>query len=102
MPRFKPIEKGLKLLPVDFDKQVQPGSFEHALCHLIDHEVDLSDFHARSRNDDEGAPAYDPAVLLKIILWPTNRTDNESAKMATSKGVIQGYTWLMPVFRRCH
>jgi hypothetical protein len=24
MPRFKPIERGLKLLPVDFDKQVQP------------------------------------------------------------------------------
>ena len=30
MPRFKPIHKGLKLLPADFDKQVQPGSFEHA------------------------------------------------------------------------
>ena len=73
MPRFKPIEKGLKLLPVDFDKQVQPGSFEHALCHLIDHEVDLSDFHARYKNDDEGAPAYDPAVLLKIILLAYSR-----------------------------
>ena len=33
MPRFKPIHQGLKLLPVDFDKQVQPGSFEYALCH---------------------------------------------------------------------
>lgn len=30
MPRFKPVHKGLKLLPVDFNKQVQPGSFEHA------------------------------------------------------------------------
>jgi transposase len=73
MPRFKPIEKGLKLLPVDFDKQVQPGSFEPALCYLIDHELDLSDFHARYRNDDEGAPAYDPAVLLEIILLAYSR-----------------------------
>ncbi len=46
MPRFKPVHKGLKLLPVDFDKQVQPGSFEHALCQLVDHELDLTDFQS--------------------------------------------------------
>ena len=66
--RFKPIHKGLKLLPVDFDRQVIPGSFEHALCHLVDHEIDLSSFHARYKNDVEGASAFDPAVLIKIIL----------------------------------
>ena len=47
MPRFKPVRKGLKLLPVDFDRQVLPGSFEHALCYLVDHEFGLSGFHAR-------------------------------------------------------
>ena len=47
MARFKLIHKGLKLLPVDFDRQVIPGSFEYALCHLVDHQLDLSDFHAR-------------------------------------------------------
>src|SRR3990167_2239779 len=73
MARFKPVHRGLKLLPVDFDKQVLPGSFEHALCYLIDHELDLTDFHARYKNDDEGAPAYDPAVLLKIILLAYSR-----------------------------
>jgi len=73
MARFKPVHRGLKLLPVDFDKQLQPGSFEHALCHLIDHEVDLTAFHARYKNDFEGAPAYDPAVLLKIILLAYSR-----------------------------
>ncbi len=73
MARFKPVHRGLKLLPVDFDKQLQPGSFEHALCYLIDHEVDLAGFHARYRNDVEGAPAYDPAVLLKIILLAYSR-----------------------------
>ncbi len=35
MARFKPIHKGLKLLPVDFDRQVLPGSVEYALCHLV-------------------------------------------------------------------
>lgn len=73
MSRFKPIHKGLKLLPVDFDKQVQPGSFEHALCQLVDHELDLTAFHARYKNDIEGAPAYDPAVLLKLILLAYSR-----------------------------
>lgn len=73
MPRYKPVQKGLKLLPVDFDKQVQSGSFEHALCDLADHERDRSEFHARHKNDSEGAPAYDPAVLLKIILLAYSR-----------------------------
>ncbi len=63
MPRYKPVHKGLKLLPVDFDKQIQPGSFEFALCYLIDHELDLSAFHARYKNDYEGAPGIKGARL---------------------------------------
>ena len=47
MARYKPVHKELKMLAVDFDRQVLPGSFEHALCHLIDHELDLQPFHAR-------------------------------------------------------
>lgn len=81
MPRYKPIHKGLKLLPVDFDKQVQPGSFEHALCYLVDHELDLSGFHARHKNDREGASAFDPAVLLKIILLAYSRGIVSSRKI---------------------
>ncbi len=81
MPRYKPIHKGLKLLPVDFDKQVQPGSFEHALCHLVDHALDLDGFHARHKNDREGAPAFDPAALLKIILLAYSRGIVSSRKI---------------------
>ncbi len=67
MPRFKPVHQGLKLIPVDFDRQIQPGSFEYALCYLIDHELDLAAFHARYRNDTEGAPAYDPAAQVLTL-----------------------------------
>jgi transposase len=81
MPRFKPIHQGLKLLPVDFEKQVQPGSFEHALCQLVDHELDLTAFHARYKNDLEGAPAYAPAVLLKLILLAYSRGIVSSRKI---------------------
>jgi len=82
MARFKPIHKGLKLLPVDFDRQVIPGSFEYALCHLVDRELDLSAFHARYRNDLEGASAFDPAVLIKIILLAYSRGIIHSRKIA--------------------
>jgi hypothetical protein len=41
------------------------GTFEPALNHLFEHEIDLSGLDARYRNDESGAPAYPPAVLLK-------------------------------------
>ncbi|QLC74259.1 transposase [Pseudomonas sp. LPB0260] len=84
MPRFKTVHRGLKLLPIDFDKQLLPGTFEHALSYLVDHELDLSDFHARYRNSVEGAPAYDPAVLLKIVLLAYSRGIISSRKIAAA------------------
>jgi hypothetical protein len=52
-----------KMLPVNFDEQILPGSFEHTLSYLIEHELDLTVFESRYRNDEGGAPAYDPAIL---------------------------------------
>jgi transposase len=62
-----------KLIPVDFARQILPGSFEYALCYLIAHEMDLAEFDARYRNDEGGAPAYAPALLLKIVLLAYSR-----------------------------
>ena len=73
MARYKPIDLSPKLIAVDFARQILPGSFEHALCYLIDHEMDLSAFAHRVRNDEGGAPAYAPALLLKIILLAYSR-----------------------------
>jgi hypothetical protein len=73
MARFKPIGMSPKPLPVDFSRQVVPGSFEYALCHLIDHELDPAAFDARYRNDEVGASAYAPALLLKIVLLACSR-----------------------------
>jgi transposase len=73
MARFKPVDMSPRFLAVDLHAQVLPGTFEHALCHLIDHELDLSELEARYRNDDAGAPAYAPAVLLKIVLLAYSR-----------------------------
>ncbi len=70
-----------KLIPVHFKDQILPGSFEYALNHIIDHELDLSLFESRYQNDEEGAPAYDPAILLKIILYAYSRGITSSRKI---------------------
>jgi transposase len=73
MARYKHIDTSPRFLAVDLERQLLPGTFEHALCHLIDHEIDLSGFDARYRNDMSGATAYPPAMLLKVVLFAYSR-----------------------------
>jgi transposase len=73
MARYKPIERGGMLIPVILHEQIQPGTFEFALDHLVDHELDLSALDARFNNDEVGASAYDPRVMLKIVLLAYSR-----------------------------
>ena len=55
MARYKHIDTSPR---VDLQRQLIPGTFEHALCHLIDHEIDLSGFDTRYRNDLSGATKF--------------------------------------------
>ena len=74
MARYKEYSyEQTKLIPLSFHHQILPGTFEYTLNYLIDNEVELSIFEQRYRNDETGAPAYDPAVLLKIILYAYSR-----------------------------
>lgn len=73
-----------RLLPISFSRQILPGTFEHSLCHVIDHELDLSVFDARYNNDETGAPAYDPAVLLKIVLYAYSRGITSSREIESA------------------
>ena len=69
MARYKHIDVSPRFLAVDLKRQLLPGTFEHALDHLLDHEIDLSALDARYCNDETGASAYPPAMLLKVILF---------------------------------
>ena len=69
MARYKYIDTNPRFLAVDLAKQLLPGTFEHALNHLLNRAIDLSHFHTRFRNDATGAPAYPPAMLLKVVLF---------------------------------
>jgi hypothetical protein len=42
----------MKMIPVSYEKQILPGSFEHSLSWLIDEEVDLTAFDEHYSNDD--------------------------------------------------
>ena len=69
MARYKEIDTSPRFLAVDLSRQFLPGTFEHALNELLDHDIDLSDFDSRYRNDATGATAYPPAMLLRVILF---------------------------------
>src|SRR3989442_144000 len=158
MARFKPYDyHQTKLVPVSFERQILPGTFEAALSRLIDDEIGLigremfavdgvklpsnaskewsgtrGDFEqkiakmeravahlvgrhrdADAAGDDESLRAaraqqidtlqaalgkvrgflrnHDDKVGARGRVKKSNLTDNDSAKMKNSKGVIQGY-----------
>lgn len=83
MPRFKPTNPAQGLfLPVYLDRQLQEGTFEFAIDHIIENDLDLSHLENRYKNDDTGAPAYNPRILLKIVLFAYSRGITSSRDIA--------------------
>ncbi|MBL4679441.1 MAG: transposase [Pseudomonadales bacterium] len=69
MPRFKDYNYSQHImLVISLEEQLQPSSF-WTIHHLISDKIDLSAFHADYCNDKIGRPAYDPALLLQIVLF---------------------------------
>jgi transposase len=76
MARYKPYSNDqTKLIPVSYNQQIIPGTFEHTLSEVID-LLDMGIFKGRYSKNETGAPAYDPRILLKVVLY------------AYSKGII--------------
>lgn len=83
MARYQPYDVHQdKFIPVSFRDQILPGSFEQALCEIVDEHIDLAPFEARYGNDETGRLAYDPAVLLKIVLYGYYKGLVSSRKLA--------------------
>ena len=57
------------MVVINFQDQLIPGTFEHAIHYLVENEIDLSVYFPAYKNEHNGRPAYDPAILLKIILF---------------------------------
>ena len=61
------------LIPVILEEQLIPGTLEFAIHHLVEGRMDTSIFDDRYRNDETGRLAYDPKVLLKVVLFGYSR-----------------------------
>ncbi len=91
MPRFKHYNYDQDaMVVINYQEQLQPGTFEHAVHYLIEHKLDLSVFHPKYRNEDTGRLAYDPAILLKIILFAYSRgiTSSRAIARACEENVV--------------
>ena len=74
MARYKPNEFAQDMLiPVSLKEQIMPGSLEYAIYTLVDERMDMSLFDEKYRNDDTGRRAYDPRILLKVVLLGYSR-----------------------------
>ncbi|MBM3273210.1 IS1182 family transposase [Candidatus Kaiserbacteria bacterium] len=70
MARYKPYNYDQsRFVAIDYRRQILPGTFEYAIDRLINERVDMEVFEARYRNDTRGATAYDPGLVLKVILF---------------------------------
>jgi transposase len=88
MPRFKHYNYDEDtMVVINYQEQLQPGTFEHAIHYLIEHKLDLSVFHPKYRNDDTGRRAYDPAILLKIILFAYSKGITSSREIQWCCGI---------------
>jgi transposase len=85
MPNFKPFNHDQSIfLAINFQEQLQPGSFEHTLHILLNGQLDLSLFYERYTNDTGkgGRAAYDPALLLRIVLFAYSKGITSSREIA--------------------
>src|SRR3972149_3483595 len=62
MARYKDVNYAQdKFIPLSFQKQILPGTFEYTLSYLIDQELDLGVFDERYRNDEATHTCICPA-----------------------------------------
>jgi len=74
MARYKPYKYDqMVMVPISFQNQLEPGTFEHTINELVEHHIDLSVFEGRYQNDNTGARAIHPKLLLKVILLAYSR-----------------------------
>ena len=82
MPRFKVCDYRQKLMiPVSLEEQLLSGTLEHAIHYLIEERIEDSWFEDLYANDETGAPAYPPRMLLKVILFGYSRGLISSRKL---------------------
>jgi transposase len=73
--------KQMIMLSVSLEDQIVPGTLEFAIHTLVEERMDVSRFDEKYQNDETGRLAYDPKVLLKVVLFGYSRGLNSSRKI---------------------
>ena len=74
MARYKPYKYDqMVMVPISLQHQLEPGTLEYTIHELVEHHIDLSVFEGRYQNDNTGAKAIHPKLLLKVILFAYSR-----------------------------
>jgi len=81
------------LLPVSLEEQLMPGTLEFAIHTLVETRLNTSIFDCRHKNDETGCPAYNPKVLLKVVLLAYSRG------ITSSRKIERACREIMPLFR---
>ncbi len=74
MAKYKPYNYSQRvMIPVSLEDQLIPGTLEFAIHTLVEDRMSTSMFEDRYNNDETGRWAYDPKVLLKVVLFAYSR-----------------------------
>ena len=85
MPRYKYYDyKQTSMIAVDLEKQIVPGTLEYAIHKLVEERVKIEVFERKLKNEDTGRPAYDPKIMLKLVLFAYSKGIISSRKIETA------------------
>jgi transposase len=78
------------LIPVSLQEQLVPGTLEFAIDALVGRRMDLSVFDDNYQNDETGRSAYNPKILLKVVLLAYSRglTSSRHIERACCENVL--------------
>jgi transposase len=69
------------MVPISLEDQLTEGTIEFAINLLVDERMDMTRFDGKFKNDETGCKAYNPRMLLKIILLAYSRGIVHSRKI---------------------
>ena len=78
------------MIPVSLEEQLMPGTLEFAIHTLVEKRMDMSVFDLNYQNDETGRSAYDPKILLKVVLLGYSRglTSSRQIERACKENVL--------------
>ncbi|NIW11925.1 MAG: IS1182 family transposase, partial [Gammaproteobacteria bacterium] len=91
MAKYKRYDyKQMVMLPISLEDQLSPGTLEFAIHTLVETRMDLSLFDEKYKNDETGRLAYDPKILLKVVLFAYSRglTGSRKIEQACKENVV--------------